>query len=262
MQIRLRQVALVAADLSDVEADIGERLGLRPCYRDPGVARFGLHNVLFPVGEQLLEVVSPTEPDTTAGRLLDKRGGDGGYMVILQVDDLGPHRRRFDRTGARVVFEGAVEGITGLHLHPRDVGGAILSVDRADDWDSWPWAGADWRRYVCTDVVQGMGRSSRWTRARSGSSRPSTDAARESADWNWPPPETPASSWAASGSRWSPSTPGNADPQTSGPTGLARPCRRDSIPSKVPAGPCGPSRLPWTPTAPPVDWLHPAVGPA
>ncbi len=127
MQIRLRQVALVAADLSDVEADIGERLGLRPCYRDPGVARFGLHNVLFPVGEQLLEVVSPTEPE-----------------------------RRFDRTGARVVFEGAVEGITGLHLHPRDVGGAILSVDRADDWDSWPWAGADWRRYVCTDVVQGI----------------------------------------------------------------------------------------------------------
>jgi hypothetical protein len=156
MQIRLRQVALVAADLSSVEADIGERLGLRPCYRDPGVARFGLHNVLFPVGEQLLEVVSPTEPDTTAGRLLDKRGGDGGYMVILQVDDLGPHRRRFDRIGARVVFEGAVEGITGLHLHPRDVGGAILSVDRADDWDSWPWAGADWRRHVCTDVVQGI----------------------------------------------------------------------------------------------------------
>ena len=98
MRIRLRQVAFVAADLSPVEADIEEHLGLESCFRDPGVARFGLRNVLYPVGDQLLEVVSPTEAGTTAGRLLAKRGGDGGYMVILQVDDLEPHRRR--RTAA------------------------------------------------------------------------------------------------------------------------------------------------------------------
>ena len=154
MRIRLRQVAFVAADLSPVEADIERHLGLEPCFRDPGVARFGLHNVLYPVGDQLLEVVSPTEAGTTAGRLLAKRDGDGGYMVILQVDDLEPHRRRFAEVGARVVFEAAAGGVTGLHLHPSDVGGAILSVDRTDDWDAWPWAGPDWRDHVRTEVVQ------------------------------------------------------------------------------------------------------------
>ena len=154
MRIRLRQVAFVAADLSPVEADIERHLGLEPCFRDPGVARFGLHNVLYPVGDQLLEVVSPTEAGTTAGRLLAKRDGDSGYMVILQVDDLEPHRRRFAEVGARVVFEAAADGVTGLHLHPSDVGGAILSVDRTDDWDAWPWAGPDWRDHVRTEVVQ------------------------------------------------------------------------------------------------------------
>ena len=144
----------MAADLSPVEADIEEHLGLEPCFRDPGVARFGLHNVLYPVGDQLLEVVSPTEAGTTAGRLLAKRGGDGGYMVILQVDDLEPHRRRFAEVGARVVFEAAADGVTGLHLHPSDVGGAILSVDRTDDWDAWPWAGPDWPNHVRTEQVQ------------------------------------------------------------------------------------------------------------
>ena len=154
MRIRLRQVAFVASDLAGVEADIEEHLGLEPCFRDPGVARFGLQNVLYPIGDQLLEVVSPTEADTTAGRLLAKRGGDGGYMVILQVDDLEPCRRRFAETRARVVFEAAADGVTGLHLHPSDVGGAILSVDRTDDWDAWPWAGSVWRDHVRTDVVQ------------------------------------------------------------------------------------------------------------
>ncbi|MBC8363720.1 MAG: hypothetical protein H8E59_01805 [Actinobacteria bacterium] len=156
MRIRLRQVAFVAEDLAAVEADIEERLGIEACFRDPGVAGFGLHNVLYPVGDQLLEVVSPIEAGTAAGRLLDKRGGDGGYMVILQVDDLEPFRNRFAETRARVVFEAAADGVAGLHLHPADVGGAILSVDRTDDWDAWPWAGPDWRNHIRTDVVQGI----------------------------------------------------------------------------------------------------------
>ena len=53
-----------------------------------------------------------------------------------------------------MVFEAAAEGVTGLHLHPSDVGGAILSVDQTDDWDAWPWAGPGWRDHIRTGVVQ------------------------------------------------------------------------------------------------------------
>lgn len=151
--MRLRQIVMVAEDLDGTERRIQDELGVRLCYRDPGVATFGLRNALFPVGDQLLEVVSPTRPGTTAGRLLEKRGGDGGYMVIVEVDDLAPLRARFAECDARIVYEAAVPGITGLHLHPADVGGAILSVDRTDEWGEWPWAGPDWRRHVDTTVV-------------------------------------------------------------------------------------------------------------
>jgi hypothetical protein len=151
--MRLRQVALVARDLAHAESEITRSLGLELCYRDPGVATFGLSNALFPVGDKLLEVVSPTEERTTAGRLLEKRGGDGGYMVILQVDDLDGMRRLLESANARVVFEAAIAGITGLHIHPRDIGGAILSVDQAVDWDEWPWAGPSWKQHQATDVV-------------------------------------------------------------------------------------------------------------
>lgn len=154
MRMRLRQVALVARDLARAENEITRTLGLELCYHDPGVATFGLRNALFPVGDKLLEVVSPTKDNTTAGRLLDKRDGDGGYMVILQVDDLDRMRTLFDSANVRVVFEASIAGITGLHLHPRDIGGAILSVDQTDDWDEWPWAGPGWKQHRETSVLR------------------------------------------------------------------------------------------------------------
>lgn len=153
MTMRLRQVALVAADLAAAEQAITDELGVELCFRDPGVATFGLHNALFPIGETLLEVVAPTQEGTTAGRLLERRGGDGGYMVILQVDDLDEARRRAEEHDARIVFVAEGSGITGLHLHPRDVGGAILSIDQTEDGAAWPWAGPEWRDHIRTDVV-------------------------------------------------------------------------------------------------------------
>jgi hypothetical protein len=151
--MRIRQIALVARDLGSAESEIIDALDLEVAFRDPGVGEFGLHNALFPVGDELLEVVSPTREGTTAGRLLDKRGGDGGYMVILQVPEVEECRRHLDDVGARVVYEAKGHSIRGLHIHPKDVGGAILSVDQADPPESWEWAGDDWRAHIRTSVA-------------------------------------------------------------------------------------------------------------
>ncbi|MEZ5380077.1 MAG: VOC family protein [Acidimicrobiales bacterium] len=151
--LRLRQVALVASDLATSETELGDALGLDICFRDPGVGAFGLHNALFLIGDRFLEIVSPTQENTTAGRLLERRQGDGGYMVILQTDDLAPFRERFDTMGVRVVYEAVTDGIVGLHLHPRDLGSAIVSIDRTDEPAEWPWGGPSWRDHQRTDVV-------------------------------------------------------------------------------------------------------------
>ena len=153
MPMRLRQIVMVAGDLGAAEQQVEEQLGVERCYRDPGVAEFGLRNALFPIGDQFLEVVSPTQPGTPAGRQIDKRGGDGGYMVMVEVDDLAPLRRRVAELDVRIAYEAVTTGIVGLHLHPADIGGAILSVDRADPWGEWPWAGPSWRGHMRTDRV-------------------------------------------------------------------------------------------------------------
>lgn len=151
--MRLRQVALVAADLAAAEAELSTPFAWAPVYRDPGVGVFGLHNVLYRVGDRFIEIVSPTTDGTTAGRQLERRGGDGGYMIIVQTDDLESARRRIADADVRVVFTAEGDGVTGLHLHPRDVGGAILSVDECVDAADWPWAGPDWLGAERTDPV-------------------------------------------------------------------------------------------------------------
>jgi hypothetical protein len=160
MTVRLRQLALVAHDLGAAERAIESTLGVELCFRDPGVGEFGLHNALWPVGDQLLEVVSPIQAGTTAGRLLDRRGGDGGYMVIVQADsfaELERLRGRFADLGARIIWRHDNERMAATHLHPRDVGGAILSVDAANPPERWDWAGpATWRDHIRTGVVSGF----------------------------------------------------------------------------------------------------------
>lgn len=154
--MRLRQVVLAARDLRAAEAEICGRLGVEVCYRDPGLAEFGLRHGLYPIGDRLLEVIVPKQSGTTAGRFLD-RNGEGGYMVIAQTDDLDREQARLTAAGIRVIFEathsGRGESVRGLHLHPKDVGAAILSIDQADPPESWPWAGHDWRYHRRDDVV-------------------------------------------------------------------------------------------------------------
>lgn len=151
--MRIRQVALVARNLGPVVDDLCTVLGIEVAFNDPGVGVFGLENAVMPIGDTFLEIVSPRQDDTSAGRLLKRRGGDGGYMVIFQVEDLAAERVRIESLGVRVVWEIALEDAATIHLHPRDVGGAIVSLDEMSPPESWRWAGPDWKRRVRTEDV-------------------------------------------------------------------------------------------------------------
>lgn len=154
--IRLRQIALVVADLDSSVADVSRSLDVDVCFRDEGVGVFGLHNALFCIGDQFLELVSPLTDGTTAGRLLHKRGGDGGYMALFEVDDLDRRMTLAESLGVRNVWSGDVPGIRGRHLHPRDTGGTLVSLDEPTIAGDWPWGGKNWRSRRESSVVSSI----------------------------------------------------------------------------------------------------------
>jgi len=177
--LRLRQVCLVAAELAREAARMKEALGVEECYRDANVAKYGLENVLFPVGSSFVEIVAPTREGTAAGRFLERHGGRHGYMVILDCDDPERYRKQAEALGIRVANEIRHDGYHGVQLHPRDTGAVMLEFNTtaggADPMGPYAPAGPDWQRAVRKDVVRALraveiecpdpaGLASRWSR--------------------------------------------------------------------------------------------------
>ncbi|HEV7584629.1 MAG TPA: VOC family protein [Solirubrobacteraceae bacterium] len=143
-KVRLRQAVIAAAELAPVAGALRAALDLGEPFRDPGVGEFGLENAVFALGDCFIEVISPTQPETAAGRWLQRHGGDGGYMVLFDVEDLDGARERAERLGMRVVWRIDLPDISGTHLHPADMRGAIVSLDRSAPYGTWRWGGPDW----------------------------------------------------------------------------------------------------------------------
>jgi len=158
--LRLRQVCLVAADLDRAIADIEGVLGVRLCFRDPAVAKYGLVNALFPIGTDFLEVVSPTRAGTAAGRFLERSGGRGGYMAIFDCHDPERRKRHAETLGIRIAHTLDYPGFYGNQFHPKDCRAAMLEFDRTDGGEdrSGPYhpAGAGWQAHMRTDTTRAL----------------------------------------------------------------------------------------------------------
>jgi len=141
---RIRQAVVVTHDLEPLLTRVRGRLGTAEPYRDPGVDRFGLRNAVLNVGDSFLELLTPDRDGTAVGRHLERRGGDAGYMVMLQVADMAATRARLAAMRVRVVFEIERPDAVDLHLHPHDVPGALVAVDTMDPPGSWRWGGPEW----------------------------------------------------------------------------------------------------------------------
>ena len=99
--MRLRQIAIASYNLNKAERIINEELKVEVAYRDEEVERYGLNNIVCPIGGEFLEVVSPYISETTAGRFIDKKNGPTGYMTIFQCENSIERRNFIESMGIR-----------------------------------------------------------------------------------------------------------------------------------------------------------------
>ena len=151
----IRQIVMVSSLRDPIVSDLNKLFGLEVAFNDPGVGHFGLENAVMPLGTDFLEVVSPIEENTTAERYLHKRGGDGGYMVIIQVDDFDRSKSLVNDYKIGIVWDTDLPEAKAIHLHPKQMGGAIVSLDWMNPKESWKWAGPEWNKYI-TDDIKGI----------------------------------------------------------------------------------------------------------
>ncbi len=163
MSIQLRQIALVAEFLKPIIEDLSYTLGVNPCFIDDGVGTWGLENTLLAIGHNFMEVVAPIKTNTAAGRYLERRNGDGGYMVICQTSSHAEQLEVKERAladGVRIAWERETDNYHLLQLHPRDMIASFLEVD----WDqhndfagNWvPAGGLGWKEKVDQSSIVDM----------------------------------------------------------------------------------------------------------
>jgi hypothetical protein len=157
---RLRQICLIAEALDPAIGDLAAIFGLEICYRDSSVAKYGLANALLPIGTSFLEVVAPTRAGTAAGRYLERRKGDGGYMVIIDCHDIERRRAHVAAMGVRIANPLAYPAYIGIQLHPVDTGGSFLEFNHtiggeALDGPYHP-AGPDWQKAIRRGVTRSL----------------------------------------------------------------------------------------------------------
>ncbi|KAE8453243.1 hypothetical protein EG329_011310 [Mollisiaceae sp. DMI_Dod_QoI] len=123
---RLRQIALVAADLERARHLLTTVIGTEVIFEDPAVGQWGLKNILVPIGGDIIEVVSPFRTDTPASRQLSKRG-DGEYMIIMQTLDAKARKEYIERNSlAKVIFCHKLEDSICIQYHPKGITGGVI----------------------------------------------------------------------------------------------------------------------------------------
>jgi methylmalonyl-CoA/ethylmalonyl-CoA epimerase len=94
------------------------------------VGEQGVEAVLLDVGENHIELLAPTGPDTPVGKFLAKKG-PGMHHVAYQVDDIESTLAALKQAGLRLIDETPRTGIRNSRvafLHPATAGGLLTEI--------------------------------------------------------------------------------------------------------------------------------------
>lgn len=148
----IRQVVLLVPDLDEAIAQCRETFGFTSGTRDPeSMAKLGFTHEVLSFGDTFLELVAPMTPDSSHGRLVERKGAVG-YMLVVQVADLKADIDRAANLGIEPLFAEDFEGNKISQWHPKSLG-TLAELDQVDPHDSWHFAPRIFEA-SCTDVAR------------------------------------------------------------------------------------------------------------
>ena len=126
---RVDHIGVAVEDL-DASLELYERdYGMKLVHRETVVEQ-GVEAVLLDVGENHIELLAATSPDTPVGKFLAKKG-HGMHHVAYQVDDIEATLAALKRAGLRLIDETPRTGIRNSRvafLHPATAGGLLTEI--------------------------------------------------------------------------------------------------------------------------------------
>ena len=126
---RLDHIGVAVEDI-DASLELYERAyGMTLVHRET-VSEQGVEAVLLDVGENHVELLAATGPDTPVGKFIAKRG-PGMHHVAYQVDDIEATLAALKEAGMKLIDETPRIGIRNSRvafLHPKTAGGLLTEI--------------------------------------------------------------------------------------------------------------------------------------
>ena len=88
---------------------------------------------MLPVGAVNIELLEPTDPQSSVARFLDRRG-EGLHHIALRVENLASTAARLQEAGVRLVNNAIQTGAGGhryMFIHPASADGVLIELVEA-----------------------------------------------------------------------------------------------------------------------------------
>jgi methylmalonyl-CoA/ethylmalonyl-CoA epimerase len=128
----LTEIDHVAIAVHDLDAAVDyyrNTFGVEPAHREV-VEKDGVEEVLLPVADSYVQLLTPVRDDSPAAKYLEKRG-EGIHHVAYRVDDCAAALERVKREGHQVIDEvprPGSRGTTVAFVHPKTAFGTLIEL--------------------------------------------------------------------------------------------------------------------------------------
>lgn len=125
---RVRRISVAVSSLDEALAFYRDALGLSVT-TEVDLSDRGLRLVRLDGNGTDIELIQPTDPTSTLGAFLQRRG-EGLHHIALEVDDIELEMRTLLARGVQLIDRQAREGPGGriAFVHPRSTGGVLIEL--------------------------------------------------------------------------------------------------------------------------------------
>jgi len=118
--------------VKNLEASIKvyEALLNTPCYKMEGVESEGVMTAFFKTGENKIELLEATKPESAIAKFIEKRG-EGIHHIAFDVEDIHAEMKRLSDAGFTLLNAEPKEGADNkliCFVHPKNTNGVLIEL--------------------------------------------------------------------------------------------------------------------------------------
>ena len=132
---KIEHIGIAVKDLNSSIA-VYQKLLNTDCYKTEQVASESVNTAFFKTGENKVELLQATAPDSAIAKFIEKKG-EGIHHIAFLVDDILVEMERLHKEGFVLLSDSPKKGADNkmvCFVHPKDTNGVLIEICQEIKW--------------------------------------------------------------------------------------------------------------------------------